>query len=204
MDLGSYPYVTSSNTGVGALQTGLGFLPQDADLEKMGVFKAYLTRVGEGPFPTEDQSSEGDEIQKKGKEFGASTGRKRRVGYQDLVLLKSVCEQNNIDYLTITKADVIFDIEDVQTIKVCVGYEFEGQKVDALCPGMKLESMRPIVEELPNPYSEFQVFKKTKEVGPGMKKYFDLIEEKVGRPIRYFSYGPEREEIMEFQIKLER
>ena len=130
IDYGSYPFVTSSNTSIGGIYTGVG-LPGSCVEEVLGIAKAYTTRVGEGPFPTELRDAMGELIQQKGHEFGATTGRQRRCGWIDLPLLKYTVKASNLTSLALTKIDVLSGVE---PLKVCYGYKYEGQTFTCFSP----------------------------------------------------------------------
>jgi adenylosuccinate synthase len=187
IDYGSYPFVTSSNTSSGGVYTGAG-LPGKHLEEVLGITKAYTTRVGEGPFPTELFTDQGDFIQTKGGEFGATTGRKRRCGWLDLPLLKYTVKASNITSIAITKVDVLADIED---LKICTGYEYEGKIIDCAYPGIDLSKVTPILENIDSFYDKFD----SDELSTPLKKYIKQIEDFVGIPVGIIAYGPERSEI---------
>ncbi|MCO4794655.1 MAG: adenylosuccinate synthase [Bacteriovoracaceae bacterium] len=187
IDYGSYPYVTSSNTSTGGIYTGAG-LPGNHIGEVLGITKAYLTRVGEGPFPTELFDDKGEFIQKKGGEFGATTGRKRRCGWIDLPLLKYTVKASNITSIALTKLDVLSDIEG---IKICTGYEYKGKTIDCAYPGINLEEVKPILTEMPTFHDDF----KSEVLSDELKHYISTIEKFVEIPAGIIAYGPERSEI---------
>ena len=128
IDYGTYPYVTSSNTGIGGVITGSGLSHKDVG-EVIGIVKAYTTRVGTGPFPVELLDAKGDELRERGGEFGATTGRPRRCGWLDLVVIGFACRLNGVDTIALTKLDVLTGEE---TIPVCVGYEVDGERLDTM------------------------------------------------------------------------
>ncbi len=187
IDYGSYPFVTSSNTSTGGIYTGAG-LPGNHIGEVLGITKAYLTRVGEGPFPTELFDDMGDFIQQKGGEFGATTGRKRRCGWIDLPLLKYTVKASNITSIALTKLDVLAGIEN---IKICTGYEYEGKTIDCAYPGIDLSKVKPILKDMPSFNDDF----KGEVLSDELKNYITTIEEFVGIPVGILAYGPERSEI---------
>ena len=146
IDHGTYPYVTSSNTVAGNACCGAGIGPK-ALAEIIGIVKAYTTRVGRGPFPTELFDEIGDQIQKKGVEFGATTGRKRRCGWLDMVLLRNSVRLNGLTGLVITKLDVLDDLAD---LRICTGYEYQGKLINDFPANLKmLEACEPVYETLP-------------------------------------------------------
>lgn len=186
IDYGSYPYVTSSNTSSGGIFTGAGIPGQHLG-EVLGITKAYTTRVGEGPFPTELFDDVGDKIQKVGHEFGATTGRRRRCGWIDLPLLKYSVKASNITSLALTKLDVLTELDE---LKVCYAYKVNGQEIDCAYPGIKLEEVEPL-------YHSFEVFKDdfTGAASEALEKYIKTIEEGVGVPVGILAFGPERSQI---------
>lgn len=187
IDYGSYPFVTSSNTSCGGIYTGAG-LPGKQIEEVLGITKAYTTRVGEGPFPTELFDDVGEHIQTKGGEFGATTGRKRRCGWLDLPLLKYTVKASNITSIALTKLDVLADIEN---LKICTGYEYEGKEIDCAYPGIDLSKVKPILKDIETFHDDF----KNDELTPTLQNYIKTIEEYVGIPVGILAYGPERSEI---------
>lgn len=188
VDYGSYPFVTSSNTSAGGIYTGAG-LPGNHIDEILGITKAYTTRVGEGPFPTEMFDDLGDKIQTIGNEFGATTGRKRRCGWLDLPLLKYAVKASNLTSIALTKLDVLSGLE---TLKVCTAYEYEGKMIDCAYPGIDLEKVKPVFTD----FTPFQDAFKGDELSEPLKKYIETIETTLGIPVGVLAYGPERSEIL--------
>lgn len=188
IDYGSYPYVTSSNTSAGGIYTGAG-IPGGSIQEVLGITKAYTTRVGEGPFPTELFDDMGEKIQTIGHEFGATTGRKRRCGWIDLPLLKYSVKASNITSLALTKLDILSGLE---TLKVCYAYEYEGKEYDCAFPGIDLSKAKPLFKEIA-PFSD--KFESGDSQSDELKSYISTIEEFVGVPVGILAYGPERSEI---------
>ena len=191
IDHGTYPYVTSSNTSAGAASTGTGIGPRYLDYV-LGITKAYTTRVGAGPFPTELSDAVGDHLGTKGHEFGATTGRQRRCGWFDAVALKRSCFNNSITGMCITKLDVLDGLE---TIKLCVAYRINGNEVTSPPTGADaLEKVEPVYEEMPG-WSESTVGLMDKSQLPANAlAYLDRIEEVTGVPIDIISTGPDRKE----------
>jgi adenylosuccinate synthase len=187
IDWGSYPFVTSSSTGAGGVYTGAG-VPGTHLEEVLGITKAYTTRVGEGPFPTELFDEVGAEIQKRGGEFGATTGRPRRCGWLDLPLLKYSVKASNLTSLALTKLDILSGME---KLKVCVAYEIDGTRHDMACPGLDLSQVTPIFEELDGFHDRFE----SDLFSPELVTYLKKIENHVGIPIGILAYGPERQQI---------
>jgi len=189
---GTYPYVTSSHTISSGALVFSGLPPQK--IEKVyGVFKAYTTRVGKGPFPTEIKDVEGELIREKGQEFGATTGRPRRCGWLDLVILKYSTLMNGVTNLVITKLDVLSGLNPV---KVATKYKKEDKQIDLPPPiSEDLEAVEPIYEE----FAGFELSlkeEKYEELPDNAKKYIEFIEDKLGAPINYVSIGPEREKLI--------
>ncbi len=187
IDYGTYPYVTSSSTSLGGVYTGAG-IPESHVEEVLGITKAYTTRVGEGPFPTELFDSLGEEIQTKGKEFGATTGRKRRCGWLDLPLLKYSVKASNLTSIALTKLDILSGIKE---LKVCVAYEYEGKRIECAYPGIDLmkakpiyKSIKPFVDNFSGPLSQ------------ELENYIKEIENFLGIPVGIIAFGPERKEII--------
>jgi len=146
LDHGTFPYVTSSNTTAGGVCTGTGLSPREIH-GVMGVTKAYTTRVGEGPFPTEDHGQDGEMLRKKGGEYGATTGRPRRCGWLDAVVAKYATRVNGLDAMIITKLDVLDSFEE---IKVCVAYEMGGEKIHYIPASViDYQNCRPVYDTLP-------------------------------------------------------
>jgi len=191
IDHGTYPYVTSSNTVAGNACCGAGIGPK-ALTEIIGIVKAYTTRVGRGPFPTELFDEIGDQIQKKGVEFGATTGRKRRCGWLDMVLLRNSVRLNGLTGLVITKLDVLDDLADLQ---ICTGYEYQGKPVHDFPSDLKLlEACKPVYETLPGWSEDITTVRKFEDLPENAKNYLKRIEELAETPINIVSVGPGREE----------
>lgn len=187
IDYGSYPYVTSSSTGAAGIYTGAGLPGRYVD-EVLGITKAYTTRVGEGPFPTELFDEIGERIQRVGGEFGATTGRKRRCGWLDLPLLKYTVKASSITSIALTKLDILSGQE---TLKVCTGYHYKGEVIDCAYPGIDLTKVEPILKDMKPFHDDF----KTDHVSPELKSYLELIENGIGIKVGIMAYGPERSEI---------
>jgi adenylosuccinate synthase len=191
IDHGTYPYVTSSNTTAGGAATGSGVGPRDFDYI-LGIVKAYTTRVGAGPFPTELFDDDGKHLGEKGHEFGATTGRQRRCGWLDTVALKRSLEINSVTGMCITKLDVM---DGMETVKICVAYELDGKQVTTPPVGAdRFEQCRPVFIELPG-WSESTVgAKRYDDLPKNAKAYLRKIEELCETPIDIISTGPDREE----------
>ncbi len=191
IDHGTYPYVTSSNTTAGGAASGSGVGPRDIDYV-LGIVKAYTTRVGAGPFPTELFDDDGDHLGEKGHEFGATTGRKRRCGWLDTVALKRSLLINSVTGMCITKLDVLDGIE---TIKVCVAYRLNGQEIDTPPVGAdRFEQCEPICIEMPGWTESTVGIKSANELPAAAQAYLKKVEELCEAPIDIISTGPDREE----------
>ena len=189
VDFGSYPFVTSSNTMTAGVCTGLGVAPNS--IQKVyGIFKAYCTRVGGGPFPTELHDEDGKELQKVGNEFGATTGRPRRCGWLDIPALKYVVMINGVTELFMMKADVLSGFE---KIKVCTQYELEDGTITDEFPYDIVDSeVKPIYEELDGWNCSLDNIDSFDAMPKPLKDYITYIEEKLGVPINLVSVGPDR------------
>ena len=191
LDHGTYPYVTSSHPTIGGAQTGLGLLPGQID-SIIGVFKAYSTRVGSGPFVTELDDETGEAIRERAQEFGTTTGRPRRVGWFDSVAARYSARVNGYTSLLLTKLDVL-DIFD--QVKICVAYELDGEIVHDF-PGSAavLQSCKPIYEDHPGWDSHTSGAKELEALPKAARSYVDRLQELVDRPIDIISTGPHRDE----------
>lgn len=193
IDFGTYPFVTSSNSIVGGLCTGSGVAPTRVD-KTIACVKAYTTRVGEGPFPTEFSSSLKNEIRTKGNEFGSTTGRPRRCGWFDSVLVRYSVIINNVDELAIMKLDVLGDLE---KIKVCVGYRYKGKTfTDFPIDFEVLSNARPIYEELKGWRSDICGARSYAQLPANARKYIERLEELLKVGVKYISIGTKRSEII--------
>jgi len=189
IDHGTYPFVTSSNTSAGNAATGSGIGPLNFD-EVVGVTKAYISRVGTGPFITEQENEIGDYMIEKGAEFGTVTGRRRRCGWLDLVSLQYSTRINSLSQLFITKLDVLSGLEE---IKVCVGYRFEDKKItDYPLVDEILDKCEPIYESFKGWDEDISGIIKYDALPENAKKYIEFIEDFIDVPIKYISVGPER------------
>ena len=195
VDMGTYPYVTSSNSSALGLSNGTGLSPKFfSDAYFVGVAKAYTTRVGGGPFPTELEGEEGKRLRDLGGEYGSTTGRPRRCGWLDLVALKYAVELNHFDGIILTKLDVLDTFDE---IKVCVAYDYEGERLEHFPASLKvLESSRPVYETLRGWKRSTKGAKELKELPQGAKDYIRFIEEFTGVPVIMLSTGPRREEFV--------
>jgi len=191
IDHGTYPFVTSSNTVSGNACCGAGIGPKEIT-GVIGIVKAYTTRVGRGPFPTELFDEIGDTIQKKGAEFGATTGRKRRCGWLDTVLLQNAVRLNGLTGLVITKLDVLDGLE---SLKICTGYEYNGETLYDFPANLKiLGACKPVFETLPGWPEDISGLRKLENLPKNARRYLDRIEELLETPIDIVSVGPGREE----------
>jgi len=189
VDFGTYPYVTSSNTTAGGACTGCGISPSKID-KVIGVVKAYTTRVGEGPFPTEFSDDLMEKIRTKGNEFGATTGRPRRCGWFDAVLVAYSSMINGLEEVCVTKLDVL---DDMETIKICTGYKYKGKKLKGLPLNSKVfAGVKPAYEEVPGWVSDTTNIKKYKDLPGNAKKYLKRISELINSKIGIVSVGSDR------------
>lgn len=189
IDFGSYPFVTSSNTICAGACTGLGVAPTKIG-EVLGIFKAYCTRVGMGPFPTELLDETGNKMRKTGNEYGSTTGRPRRCGWLDLVALKYSVMLNGVTQLIMMKADVLDQFE---TIKICVAYEINGETVEHF-PFELDDTVKPVYVELPGWQSNLTRIKHQDEFPEEFNNYINFIEDEMGIPVTIASVGPNREQ----------
>ncbi len=189
IDWGTYPYVTSSHPVVGGVLTGLGVGPTRID-RVIGVAKAYTTRVGEGPLPTEFPKRLGERVRERGKEYGATTGRPRRCGWLDLVLLRSAIQINGLDSLILTKLDVF---DKLKEIKICTHYRYRGKRMDYFPNSLKvLSQCKPQYETLEGWQESISEIKSYKKLPPDTKKYVERIKQLLGIKIALISVGPQR------------
>lgn len=194
IDFGTFPYVTSSNTISAGVCNGLGVAPQKIK-EVYGVSKAYCTRVGSGPFPTELENEVGEELRKIGSEFGATTGRPRRCGWIDLVALKFACMINGVTSIIMTKADVLDAFEDLE---ICTAYKINGKNVEEVPFQMERVKIEPVYTKLKGWKTTSSVFKSKDELPGAMNDYVGYITNYLSTPIGYISNGPGRDQIVKF------
>lgn len=191
IDYGTYPYVTSSNTTAGGVCNGIGVGPTLID-SAVGIAKAYTTRVGKGPFPTELLDETGEWIREKGHEYGVTTGRSRRCGWLDLVILKTTARVCGLTSLAVTKIDTLAGLD---TIKVCTGYKFDGQEIDYFPASLEdLAKCEPVYEEFEGWGTEVADARSYEELPDNAKKYLKRIEEVTDTKIAYVSVGPKRDQ----------
>ena len=188
VDFGTYPFVTSSNTMAAGACTGLG-VPPRAIGEVFGIFKAYTTRVGSGPFPTELNDATGDRLCEIGREYGATTGRRRRCGWLDLPVLKYACMVSGVSQLMMMKADVLSGFPEV---KVCTHYEYMGKKIDYLPYNIEEQYLRPVYETLPGWSGDLTGVTDEAGIPQELRAYIAYIEKALGVPITIVSVGPDR------------
>lgn len=189
VDHGTYPYVTSSNPSAGGACTGLGIGPTKIN-EVTGVIKAYTTRVGNGPFPTELNNEEGANLQKLGGEFGATTGRARRCGWFDAVVAKYTATINGLTGLAVTKLDIL---DTLPEIKICVAYKIDGKETRNFpADSSKLEHIEPVYESHKGWLADTTKCKVYAELPENCRKYLDRISELTGVPVEIVSLGPNR------------
>ena len=192
VDFGTFPYVTSSNTISAGVCTGLGVAPQKIR-EVIGVTKAYCTRVGSGPFPTELNDTIGEELRKIGSEFGATTGRPRRCGWIDLVALKYTCMINGVTQVVMTKADVL---DAFKELSVCTAYNINGEEKTEVPFQMDRLNIKPVYQSFTGWNTDTTTIKDPAGLPSAMSTYIDYINSYIGAPVRYVSNGPGREQIV--------
>lgn len=191
VDHGTYPYVTSSSPTAGGACTGSG-IPPLAITHSLGITKAYCTRVGNGPFPTELDDGDGEKLRKNGQEFGATTGRPRRCGWLDLVALKYAVRLNGMNELALTKLDVLDDFE---TIKVCTHYELDGEKINHFPSDTdEVERLKPVYKSFPGWQSVTRDISLFDDLPENARTYIKFIEEFIGVKFTIVSTGPKRNE----------
>ncbi len=193
IDFGTFPFVTSSNTISAGVCTGLGVSPKQIN-DVLGVTKAYCTRVGSGPFPTELEDATGEELRKVGNEFGATTGRPRRCGWIDLVALKYACMINGVTKVVMTKADVLDAFEN---LAVCTAYNVNGKETSEVPFQMNKLAIDPVLSFFKGWNKNTSAIKDAAELPTNMSTYINYINSFIGAPIKYVSNGPEREQIIQ-------
>ena len=190
IDFGTYPFVTSSTTTAAGACTGLGIAPNKIN-DVIGIFKAYTTRVGSGPFPTELHDDVGKRIAQVGKEFGATTGRPRRCGWLDLVALKHSIIINGVTKLAIMKGDVLSGLK---KIKICTKYKYRGELIDHLPFSLESKNLEPIYEEFDGWDDDITDLNNPKNLPKTFINYINFIEKQVGLKIKIISVGPDRKQ----------
>ena len=192
IDFGTYPFVTSSTTTAAGACTGLGLAPNRIG-EVIGIFKAYCTRVGSGPFPTELDDELGEKIRQIGREFGSTTGRPRRTGWLDLVALKYAVEVNGVTQLMMMKADVLSGLD---SLEVCTSYRYRGEEVDHLPYRLDAQLLEPVYQSLPGWSEDLTGVRKTTDLPDTLTSYVRFIEDFTGVPVVLVSVGPDREQTL--------
>jgi adenylosuccinate synthase len=190
IDFGTYPYVTSSNTTAAGACTGLGIAPNSIG-DVFGIFKAYTTRVGSGPFPTELFDEYGSRMSKVGNEFGATTGRPRRCGWLDLVALKYACKINGVTKLMMMKTDVLTGFDKVL---VCTAYKYKDSTIHHLPFDLSDKSLRPVYSEFEGWSEDLRKMNNIKQLPKNLNKYISFLEDELKIPIVIISVGPDRKE----------
>ncbi|PWL38341.1 adenylosuccinate synthase [Flagellimonas aquimarina] len=188
IDFGTYPFVTSSNTTAAGACTGLGVAPNKIG-RVLGIFKAYTTRVGSGPFPTELFDNDGETMGRVGNEFGATTGRPRRCGWLDLVALKYAVQINGVTELMMMKGDVLSGFK---TLKVCTAYKYKGEEIQHLPYNIESENVTPVYKEMKGWAKDLTQLTKAEELPPALNDYIAFLEEQLNVPIKIVSVGPDR------------
>jgi adenylosuccinate synthase len=192
IDFGTFPFVTSSNTTTAGICSGLGVAPQKIR-DVMGVTKAYCTRVGGGPFPTELENATGEELRRLGNEFGATTGRPRRCGWIDLVALKFACMINGVTKVIMTKADVL---DKFPELEVCTSYRVDGRDTQEVPFQMTRHKIEPLLQPLGGWNCDTTAAKSFSQLPQKMKSYVDFINQYTGVGISHISNGPGRDQIV--------
>lgn len=192
VDFGTFPFVTSSNTVSAAVCTGLGIAPQKIN-QVIGVSKAYCTRVGGGPFPTELHDELGEQIRQLGSEFGATTGRPRRCGWMDLVALKYACMINGVTNIVMTKADIL---DQLPTLEVCNAYKVDGVETDQVPYQMQRCQVEPVYAQFEGWKQPTNQIKNFNDLPEKMKEYIDYLSQYLNVPLKYISNGPGRDQII--------
>ena len=195
LDHGTYPFVTSSNPVAGGACTGAGIGPRHIQ-RVVGIAKAYITRVGAGPFPTELFDADGDALVDRGHEFGTNTGRRRRPGWFDAVMMRQALRLNSLSEVAITKLDIL---DTFDTLKVCVAYDVNGERHEHLPYHQSdLHSAKPIYEELPGWQSDLTAVRERSELPTPAVRYLEFLEGQIGAPISLVGVGPGREQFVNF------
>ncbi|MYM56456.1 adenylosuccinate synthase [Thalassovita mangrovi] len=191
IDFGTYPYVTSSNVISGQAATGTGIGPGSIDYV-LGIVKAYTTRVGEGPFPTELLDDDGQRLGERGHEFGTTTGRKRRCGWFDAALVRQTCATSGVNGISLTKLDVL---DGFDTLKICVGYELDGETLDYLPTAADAQARcTPVYEEMPGWSESTEGARSWNDLPANAIKYVKRVEELIDCPVALLSTSPERDD----------
>lgn len=192
IDFGSYPFVTSSNTTTAGACTGLGIAPSKIG-DVIGIFKAYCTRVGGGPFPTELDNELGEELRQLGHEFGATTGRPRRTGWIDLPALKYAIMLNGVTQLVMTKADVLSGFE---KIYACTHYNYQGETIDYMPYDICTIKPEPVLKEIDGWHEDITGITENSEIPAKLQAYMEFLEAELEVPVKYLSVGPDRKQTL--------
>jgi adenylosuccinate synthase len=194
LDHGTYPFVTSSNPVAGGALVGAGLGPKEVD-RVIGVTKAYVTRVGAGPFPTEETGAAGERMQERGQEFGTTTGRRRRCGWFDAVLARYAARVNGLTELFLTKLDVLTGLD---RMRVCVAYRYEGRLYEDFPPHQTIvHKAEPVYEDLEGWTEDLEAVRGYGDLPPAARKYVERIADLGGVPVRHVSVGPHRDQTVE-------
>ena len=192
VDFGTFPFVTSSNTISAGVCTGLGIAPQKIK-EVFGISKAYCTRVGSGPFPTELNDGTGELLRKTGNEFGSTTGRPRRCGWIDLVALQFACMINGVTQIIMTKADILDELEE---LKVCNSYKINGKEINYVPFQMNKVDIEPVYKSFAGWQKDITAITEFEALPAEMKTYINYLNEFLGVPVKYISNGPGRDQLV--------
>ena len=190
IDFGTYPFVTSSNTTAAGACTGLGIAPNSVG-DVFGIFKAYTTRVGSGPFPTELFDEDGETMGRVGNEFGATTGRSRRCGWLDLVALRYACQVNGVTQLMMMKADVLSGFK---SLKVCTAYKYKGEIIHHFPYNVEADNISPIYTDFEGWDEDLTEMNNESTLPKSLNAYIDFLEEELQIPIKVVSVGPDRKQ----------
>jgi adenylosuccinate synthase len=193
IDFGTYPFVTSSNTTAAGACTGLGVAPNQIG-KVYGIFKAYTTRVGSGPFPTELFDKDGETMGRVGHEFGATTGRPRRCGWLDLVALRYACQVNGVTELIMMKGDVLSGFK---TLKVCTAYKYKGEEITHLPYNIEEENVIPIYTEVKGWDADLTGMTEASQLPDAVNGYVEFLEKELNIPITVVSVGPDRKQTIQ-------
>ena len=193
VDFGSYPFVTSSNTITAGVCSGLGISPRRIG-KVYGIFKAYCTRVGSGPFPTELHDEVGENMRVRGNEFGSTTGRPRRCGWMDLPALRYSIMLNGVDSLIMMKADVL---NPFPTVNICTDYQLGNEKLGSFPFNLSDENLKPVYREMEGWNSELDACTKVSDIPAALAEYIKFIEDETGVPVDILSIGPDRLQTLE-------
>lgn len=192
VDFGTFPFVTSSNTISAGVCTGLGIAPQKIK-EVFGISKAYCTRVGSGPFPTELLDETGEQLRKTGNEFGSTTGRPRRCGWIDLVALQFACMINGVTQIIMTKADILDELDE---LKVCNSYKINGKEIDYVPFQMNKVDIEPVYKSFAGWQKDITAITEFDALPAEMKTYIEYLNKFLGVPVKYISNGPGRDQLV--------